>query len=98
MADGSMTIREKTPFTFTPDGKLDGPITSEMTGDATVVFDDPSTGLTGFIVSGNTSGADVAATFTGASGGQTLQQVFTISITDAPATTLGGVLGQPVAK
>lgn len=98
MADGTMTILEKTPFTFVPDGKLDRAITSEVTGDATVTFDDPETGLTGFIVSGETTGADVSATFTSASGGTTLQKVFTISITDRPATTLGGELGSPVPK
>jgi len=99
---GTMNTTQKIPFTFAPDQPLDGAITAEVTGDATVEFDDPSTGLSGFIVSGSTAGADVTVTFTGdgAPGAEvaTLQEVATISITAPNATTLGGGLGTPVPK
>ena len=99
---GTMTTAQKIPFTFAPDAPLDGALTAEVTGDATVTFDDPETGLTGFIVSGSTAGADVTVTFTGdgAPGAEvaTLQEVATISITAPNATTLGGGLGTPVPK
>lgn len=99
---GTMTTAQKIPFTFSPDQELDSAITAEVTGDASVTFDDPDTGLTGFIVSGGTAGADVTVTFSAdgekGSGVTTIQHVFVISITSPNATTLGGVLGQPVAK
>lgn len=102
MADASMNTTQKIPFTFAPDQELDGALTFEITGDASVTQDDPETGLTGFIVSGETAGADVTVTFTGdgAKGApvHTLQQVFVISITAPNATTLGGALGSPVPK
>ena len=99
---GTMNTTQKIPFTFVPDAALDGAITAEVTGDATVEFDDPATGLTGFIVSGSTSGADVTVTFSAdgeqGSGVTTVQEVATISITAPNATTLGGGLGTPVPK
>lgn len=99
---GSMNTTQKIKFTFSPDQPLDGAITAEVTGDATVTFDDPETGLSGFIVSGSTAGADVTVTFTGdgAPGAEvaTLQEVVTISITAPNATTLGATLSPPVPK
>lgn len=99
---GTMNTTQKIPFTFDPDQPLDGAITATVEGDATVEFDDPATGLTGFIVSGSTAGADVVVTFSGdgAPGDpvETLLEVATITITAPNATTLGGVLGVPVPK
>lgn len=99
---GTMNTTQKIGFTFAPDQALDGAITAEVVGDATVEFDDPSTGLTGFIVSGSTAGADVVVTFSGdgAPGApvDTLNEVATITITAPNATSLGGVLGTPVPK
>lgn len=99
---GTMNTTQKIPFTFAPDQPLDGPITAEVVGDATVTFDDPITGLTGFIVSGSTAGADVVVTFSGdaqpGEGVETLQEVATITITAPNATSLGGGLGTPVPK
>lgn len=99
---GSMTTLEKIPFTFSPDQGLDGAITAEVVGDATVEFDDATTGLTGFIVSGSTSGADAVVTFSGdgdkSSGVVTIQEVVTITILAPNATTLNGSLGEPVLK
>lgn len=99
---GSMNTTQKIPFTFEPDQPLDGAITATVEGDATVEFDDPSTGLSGHIVSGTTAGADVVVTFSGdgAPGEpvETLLEVATITITAPNATTLGGVLGSPVPK
>lgn len=98
---GTMSTIQKIPFTFAPDQPLDGPITAEVAGDATVSFDDAS-GLTGFIVSGTTAGADVVVTFSGdaqpGEGVETLQEVATITITAPNATTLGGGLGTAVPK
>lgn len=97
-----MNTTQKIPFTFEPDQPLDGAITATVEGDATVEFDDPSTGLSGHIVSGTTAGADVVVTFSGdgAPGEpvETLLEVATITITAPNATTLGGVLGSPVPK
>lgn len=99
---GSMNTTQKIGFTFAPDQALDGAITATVEGDATVEFDDPSTGLTGFIVSGSTAGSDVVVTFSGdgdpSEGVVTLEEVATISITAPNATTLGGVLSSPVPK
>lgn len=99
---GTMNTTQKIPFAFTPDQELDGAITAEVQGDATVEFDDPSTGLTGFIVSGSTAGADVVVTFSGdgelGPGLSTVQEVATVTITAPNATTLGGSLGSPVPK
>jgi hypothetical protein len=99
---GTMNTTQKMPFTFAPDQPLDGPLTSVVEGDATVTVDDPETGLTGFIVSGETAGADVVVTFTGdgelGPGVAHLQEVVTITITAPNATTLGGTLGTPVPK
>ena len=98
----TINTTQKIPFTFAPDQALDGAITAEVQGDATVEFDDPTTGLTGFIVSGSTAGSDVIVTFTGdgAPGAEvvTLQEVATITITAPNATTLGATLGTPVPK
>lgn len=99
---GSMNTTQKLPFTFAPDQPLDGAITAEVLGDVTVQFDDPSTGLTGHIVSGSTAGADVTVIFSGdaepGAGVTVLQEVATITITAPNATTLGGTLGSPVPK
>lgn len=99
---GTINTTQKLPFTFAPDQALDGAITSTVEGDATVEFDDVATGLTGFIVSGSTAGADVVVTFSAdgelGDGVTTLQEVATISITAPNATTLGGVLGTAVHK
>lgn len=99
---GTMNTTQKIPFTFSPDQPLDGAITAEVSGDATVEFDDPATGLTGHIVSGSTAGSDVVVTFSGdaqpGEGVETLQEVATISITAPNATTLGAVLGTPIPK
>lgn len=99
---GTMNTTQKIPFTFAPDQPLDGAITAEVVGDATVEFDDPATGLTGHIVSGSTAGADAVVTFSGdgAPGSEvvTLQEVATITITAPNASTLGGFLGTPVPK
>lgn len=99
---GTMNTTQKIPFTFAPDQPLDGAITAEVVGDATVEFDDPATGLTGHIVSGSTAGADAVVTFTGdgAPGApiETLQEVATITITAPNATALNGGLGAPVPK
>lgn len=99
---GTMNTTQKIPFTFAPDQPLDGAITAEVVGDATVEFDDPATGLTGHIVSGSTAGADAVVTFSGdgAPGSEvvTLQEVVTITITAPNASTLGGVLGTPIPK
>lgn len=97
-----MNTTQKIPFTFVPDQPLDGAITAEVVGDATVEFDDPTTGLTGHIVSGSTAGADVVVTFSGdaqpGTGVETIQEVATVTITAPNATTLGGNLGTPVPK
>ena len=97
-----MNTTQKMPFTFAPDQPLDGAITAEVQGDATVEFDDPATGLTGFIVSGSTAGADVVVTFTGdgelGEGVTHVVEVATITIVAPNATTLGGTLGTPVPK
>jgi len=97
-----MNTTQKIPFTFAPDQNLDGAITATVEGDATVEFDDPSTGLSGFIVSGSTAGSDVVVTFSGdgelGPGVTSLEEVATITIVAPNATTLGGVLGTPVPK
>lgn len=97
-----MNTTQKIPFTFAPDQPLDGAITATVQGDATVEFDDISTGLSGFIVSGSTAGSDVVVTFSGdaqpGEGVETLEEVATITITAPNATTLGAVLGTPVPK
>lgn len=97
-----MNTTQKIPFTFAPDQPLDGAITATVQGDATVEFDDISTGLSGFIVSGSTAGSDVVVTFSGdaqpGEGVETLEEVATITITTPNATTLGAVLGTPVPK
>lgn len=102
MLAGTMNTTQKIPFTFAPDQSLDGAITAEVQGDAAVEFDDPTTGLTGFIVSGSTAGSDVVVTFSGdgelGPGVTTVQEVATITIVAPNATTLGGTLGTPVAK
>lgn len=99
---GSMNTTQKIPFTFSPDQPLDGAITATVEGDATVTFDDEATGLSGFIVSGSTAGSDVVVTFSAdaqpGEGVETIQEVATISITAPNATTLGAVLGTPIAK
>lgn len=99
---GTMNTTQKIPFTFSPDQPLDGAVTAEVQGDATVEFDDPTTGLSGFIVSGSTAGSDVVVTFSAdaqpGEGVETIQEVATISITAPNATTLGAVLGTPVPK
>lgn len=97
-----MNTTQKIPFQFSPDQPIDGAITAEVQGDATVEFDDPSTGLSGHIVSGSTSGADVVVTFSGdaqpGQGVEVIQEVATITIVAPNATTLGGTLGTPVPK